>query len=597
MAVNNIKIFDQNKANMLSDEAYNSNTQRINGVQQGIASSQLQNKTLYQVSLVAYAIGQMMQANGLDANDADAVSTFANNMSQTIMQKVLDKANSDEAIAGTNNTKFITPLTLKAVVGSYTGRNLKANAFESYTTVLAAANAINAGGTFFAINGTKLREASDRPFSVDAEFQYVVFVDGETNHDGNYLRKVVLAFNYTNSSANFWYVRNIWQNQWQGNWRINAESANTLGIFANADSSQRRFIMSPQTPIAYCPIINYYNNTGYNNIETLLYNLPNSQGAICFTNISNVDYKVIILNYASAIQYTTSLGDISEAYFLAYDNDSFVVETRSGDSYSCSFYRYSASSAPVLASTQILGSSDTANSVKKCRQSAFSTNGIAAAICYKRGVCTFLVGNKSSNQLALVDGPSVYDDYRIGYGYMVRVNETLSAIIVWETVNYTSQIIVFRQDGTVYSNFTPRASSNVYSVIYGCVAERILLSNEYDRHPVYGVVDVDGGHAENSVIKNVVYNLPDKSCLWQNAHYSNWTGPDGYPGVSTAVTNGKQIAENDAGGFVDAFLVNSIGCFLYESYGGVILETFSAHGGNWSLACKASAIPYSMFFL
>ena len=114
MATNNIKIFDQNKANMLTDEAYNTSTQRLNGVQQGIASSQLQNKTLYQVSLVAYAIGQMMQANGLNANDADAVSTFAGNLSNTIMQKILDKASTVEAKNFTVNNKFITPQTWKA---------------------------------------------------------------------------------------------------------------------------------------------------------------------------------------------------------------------------------------------------------------------------------------------------------------------------------------------------------------------------------------------------------------------------------------------------------------------------------------------------
>lgn len=593
MAVNNIKIFDQNKANMLTDEAYSSNVQRINGVQQGIASSQLQNKTLYQVSLVAYAIGQMMQANGLDANDADAVSTFANNMSQTIMQKVLDKANSDEAIAGTNNTKFITPSTLKAAVGSYTGRNLKNNDFRSYTTVLAAANAAAPGGTFFATNAPDpLYNAADRPFGISAEFQYLVLCDADN------ARKTVLAFNFNQSASIVWYSRNIWQGNWnESQWKISAECMTAAGIAANGTFVQRRFVMSPQTPIAYCPIIYYYNNSGYDNIETLIYNLPNSQGAICFTNSLGTDFKFIILNYATGVQYTASLGNVSEGYFLAYDNDSFVVETRSDASYSCSFYRYSSSSAPVLASTQILGSSSTANGVHKCRQSAFSTNEIAAAICYKRGVCTFLVGNKSSNQLALVDGPSVFDDYRISYGYMVRINETLSAILVSETVDYTSQIIVFRQNGTTYSNFNVNPGYNVYSVIYGCVAERILLSNEYDRHPVFGVVDIDGGHTTNSVIKNVVYNLPDKSCLWQNAHYSTWTSPDGYPGVSTAVTNGKQIAINDAGGFVDAFLANSKGCYLYESYGGVILETLSNYGGNYSLACKASAIPYSMFFL
>ena len=114
MATNNIKIFDQNKANMLTDEAYNTSTQRLNGVQQGIASSQLQNKTLYQVSLVAYAIGQMMQANGLNANDADAVSTFAGNLSNTIVQKILDKASTTEAKNFTVNNKFITPQTWKA---------------------------------------------------------------------------------------------------------------------------------------------------------------------------------------------------------------------------------------------------------------------------------------------------------------------------------------------------------------------------------------------------------------------------------------------------------------------------------------------------
>lgn len=114
MATNNIKIFDQNKANMLTDEAYNTSTQRLNGVQQGIASSQLQNKTLYQVSLVAYAIGQMMQNNGLNANDADAVSTFANNLSASIVQKIVDKADATEAKNFTVNNKFITPQTWKA---------------------------------------------------------------------------------------------------------------------------------------------------------------------------------------------------------------------------------------------------------------------------------------------------------------------------------------------------------------------------------------------------------------------------------------------------------------------------------------------------
>jgi hypothetical protein len=60
MPSSNILLFDANKANMMADEQYSTNTQRLNGVQSGIASSQLQNKTLYQVSLVAYAIAQII---------------------------------------------------------------------------------------------------------------------------------------------------------------------------------------------------------------------------------------------------------------------------------------------------------------------------------------------------------------------------------------------------------------------------------------------------------------------------------------------------------------------------------------------------------
>ena len=123
-----------------------------------------------------------------------------------------------------------------------------------------------------------------------------------------------------------------------------------------------------------------------------------------------------------------------------------------------------------------------------------------------------------------------------------------------------------------------------------------MLSNESSRNPSYGVVDVDGGHATNSVIHNVVYNLPDKSGLWMNAHYSNWTDADDYPGVHTSACNGKFIGmcEN---GWLDAFLYGAVGCYLYEAYGNVILETSDQSGGHYNFAAKASAVPYSMFFL
>ena len=92
MPTNNFKLFDEKKANMMTDEEYAINQQRLNGVQSGVASSQLQNKTLYQTALMCYALAQLMAANGYDANDADAVSTFVNNLSMSVLQKAVDKA-------------------------------------------------------------------------------------------------------------------------------------------------------------------------------------------------------------------------------------------------------------------------------------------------------------------------------------------------------------------------------------------------------------------------------------------------------------------------------------------------------------------------
>ena len=120
MASSNILLFDANKANMMSDEQYNTHTQRLNGVQSGIASSQLQNKTLYQCSLVAYAIAQVMNQNGLDANDTAAVSAFVANLSGTMLQKVADIASTQEAQAGVVNNKWMSPALVKAAMDVYT---------------------------------------------------------------------------------------------------------------------------------------------------------------------------------------------------------------------------------------------------------------------------------------------------------------------------------------------------------------------------------------------------------------------------------------------------------------------------------------------
>lgn len=98
MPSNNIKLFDENKSNMIADVDYNTNIQRLNGVQSGVASSQLQNKTLYQTSLIAYAIAQFMNEMGFDASDENAVSTFVNNLSSSI------KKPSDSAVRYINQS-------------------------------------------------------------------------------------------------------------------------------------------------------------------------------------------------------------------------------------------------------------------------------------------------------------------------------------------------------------------------------------------------------------------------------------------------------------------------------------------------------------
>lgn len=116
MPTSNFKLFDENKANMLSDTEYSSNAQRLNGVQSGIASSKLQNKFQYQASLIAYAIAQLMVQNGYDATDSTAVTTFVNNMSNTMLQKVVDKATDEQANVGIDTTKWMTPALVKSAI-------------------------------------------------------------------------------------------------------------------------------------------------------------------------------------------------------------------------------------------------------------------------------------------------------------------------------------------------------------------------------------------------------------------------------------------------------------------------------------------------
>lgn len=91
MPSSNFKLFDENKQNILTSEEYNGSTARLNGVQSGIASSKLHNKSMYQQSLMAYALAQIMVENGIDASDEDAVVTFIAKLRNSIGLTALDK--------------------------------------------------------------------------------------------------------------------------------------------------------------------------------------------------------------------------------------------------------------------------------------------------------------------------------------------------------------------------------------------------------------------------------------------------------------------------------------------------------------------------
>jgi hypothetical protein len=70
----NIQLFDQNNVNMLSDSDYTSNTQRFNGVTNGIAQPALHNKLFRQTSTVAYAWAQVGDQEGDTLTDTSATS-------------------------------------------------------------------------------------------------------------------------------------------------------------------------------------------------------------------------------------------------------------------------------------------------------------------------------------------------------------------------------------------------------------------------------------------------------------------------------------------------------------------------------------------
>ncbi len=100
MANNNFKVFDENQTNIMSDEEYALHTQRADGVQSGVANSQLHNKIYRQATIMVKALADFIASQEYDATDADAA----------LLAQNLRDALSKFARAPLNTHKTKTPL-------------------------------------------------------------------------------------------------------------------------------------------------------------------------------------------------------------------------------------------------------------------------------------------------------------------------------------------------------------------------------------------------------------------------------------------------------------------------------------------------------
>ena len=257
MASSNIKLFDENKGNMLSDSEFSISNQRMNGLQTGVASSQLQNKAMYQASLIAYAIAQVMMQNGKNANDTDAVSAFVANLSGTMLQKVYDIATTEEAKAGVATGKWMSPALVKAAIdktlsdknflqksgGTMTG-NLILNAnptaklgaatkqyVDSKVTTLE--NSINTK-----MNGTLLKTLSNSDLSaITSRGKSISLFNGNTFFSKGYTKVRTRLVNFSMTLKNDWSNPEYVQVQIGSFNFLNEVAAETTVSLSFADSS------------------------------------------------------------------------------------------------------------------------------------------------------------------------------------------------------------------------------------------------------------------------------------------------------------------------------------------------------------------------
>lgn len=73
--MNEFLIFDENNVNTITQELYDIDPDRLNGVSRGRARSDLFNKTLRQCSIMANAIGAMIHDYGGNATESSALKS------------------------------------------------------------------------------------------------------------------------------------------------------------------------------------------------------------------------------------------------------------------------------------------------------------------------------------------------------------------------------------------------------------------------------------------------------------------------------------------------------------------------------------------
>lgn len=90
MADTNFKVFAESTTDLVTDNEYSTDTQRINGVEPGLAKSSLHNKLYKQATIMAAAIAQVMTERGFNAMDNDYDGLVAG-LRQAFVYSVNDK--------------------------------------------------------------------------------------------------------------------------------------------------------------------------------------------------------------------------------------------------------------------------------------------------------------------------------------------------------------------------------------------------------------------------------------------------------------------------------------------------------------------------